>query len=211
MPRRVVDRFGLHVERIAEQARAQPERDDDRHVEQHQEQPPNDVPDELPEFLPVFPDGRKEGFNCLHRCLNSVCAYLIPVPIIHIDRKVATFLMDDTCSRHVRSGECETQIVANSSDGLCWFRYLPLFRHHVFAYDEIGRDEITSLMEVKIVSASSVTKQAYVAASSLCDCDNPWLRMKAEEIIDGAATPEEMALKVFYSTLSIFEQGAGAD
>ena len=48
------------------------------------------------------------------------------------------------------------------------------------------------------MNASSVTMQAYVAASTLCDCDNPWLRMKAEEIIDGAATPEEKALKVFY-------------
>ena len=42
------------------------------------------------------------------------------------------------------------------------------------------------------------TMQDYLAATSMCDCDNPWLRKKAEEIIDGASTPEEKALKIFY-------------
>jgi hypothetical protein len=40
--------------------------------------------------------------------------------------------------------------------------------------------------------------QDYLAATETCDCDNPWLREKAEEIIDGASTPEEEALKTFY-------------
>lgn len=40
--------------------------------------------------------------------------------------------------------------------------------------------------------------QDYVAATRLCDCDNPWLRKKAEEIINGTTTPEEKALKIFY-------------
>jgi hypothetical protein len=38
----------------------------------------------------------------------------------------------------------------------------------------------------------------YLTATRLCDCDDPWLRRKAEEIIDGASTPEEKALKIFY-------------
>jgi len=42
------------------------------------------------------------------------------------------------------------------------------------------------------------TMQDYLAATSLCDCDNPWLRKKAEEIIRGATTPEEKALRIFY-------------
>lgn len=42
------------------------------------------------------------------------------------------------------------------------------------------------------------TMQDYLAATSMCDCDNPRLRKKAEEIIDGASTPEEKALKIFY-------------
>lgn len=40
--------------------------------------------------------------------------------------------------------------------------------------------------------------QDCVAATRLCDSDNPWVRKKAEEIIDGASTPEEKALRVFY-------------
>jgi hypothetical protein len=40
--------------------------------------------------------------------------------------------------------------------------------------------------------------QDYLAATKTCDCDNPWLRKKAEEIIDRAGTPEAKALKVFY-------------
>lgn len=42
------------------------------------------------------------------------------------------------------------------------------------------------------------TMQDYLAATSLCDCDNPWLRKKAEEIIRGATTPKEKALRIFY-------------
>lgn len=40
--------------------------------------------------------------------------------------------------------------------------------------------------------------QEYVAATNLCDCEDPWLRRKAEETITGATTPEEKALKIFY-------------
>lgn len=40
--------------------------------------------------------------------------------------------------------------------------------------------------------------QDYVAATRMCDCDNPWLRKSAGEIIDGTCTPEEKALKIFY-------------
>jgi transglutaminase-like putative cysteine protease len=42
------------------------------------------------------------------------------------------------------------------------------------------------------------TMQDYLAATSLCDCDDPWLRRKAEEIICGATTPEEQAVKIFF-------------
>lgn len=42
------------------------------------------------------------------------------------------------------------------------------------------------------------TMQEYVATTRMCDCNNPWLRMKAEEIVDGATIPEEKALKIFY-------------
>ena len=42
------------------------------------------------------------------------------------------------------------------------------------------------------------TMQDYLAATRLCDCDNPWLREKAEEITNGATTPEEKALRIFY-------------
>jgi hypothetical protein len=42
------------------------------------------------------------------------------------------------------------------------------------------------------------TMQDYVAATRMCDCDSPWLRRKAEEVIDGASDPEEKALRVFY-------------
>lgn len=41
------------------------------------------------------------------------------------------------------------------------------------------------------------TMREYVAATPLCDCDNPWLRQKDREIIDGASTPEEKALRIF--------------
>jgi hypothetical protein len=42
------------------------------------------------------------------------------------------------------------------------------------------------------------TMQDYAAATRLCDCDSPWLQKKAEEITDGASTPEEKALKIFH-------------
>jgi hypothetical protein len=41
------------------------------------------------------------------------------------------------------------------------------------------------------------TMQEYVAATRLCDCDNPWLRERAQEIVDGANTAEEKAVKIF--------------
>jgi len=53
-------------------------------------------------------------------------------------------------------------------------------------------------MEAKVMNVPTVMMQEYVAATNLCDCDNPWLRMKAEEIVDGADIPEEKALKIFY-------------
>jgi hypothetical protein len=40
--------------------------------------------------------------------------------------------------------------------------------------------------------------QDFLMATKLCDCDDPWLRKKAEEIIDDANTPKEKALKIFY-------------
>lgn len=40
--------------------------------------------------------------------------------------------------------------------------------------------------------------QDYLAVTNMCDYDNPWLRKKAEEIIDSASTSEEKALKIFY-------------
>jgi transglutaminase-like putative cysteine protease len=41
------------------------------------------------------------------------------------------------------------------------------------------------------------TMQDYVAATRLCDCENPWLRKQAERITDGASTPVDKALKIF--------------
>lgn len=41
------------------------------------------------------------------------------------------------------------------------------------------------------------TLQDYLAATKTCDCDNPWLQKKAEQIVGGANTPEEKALKIF--------------
>jgi transglutaminase-like putative cysteine protease len=37
-----------------------------------------------------------------------------------------------------------------------------------------------------------------VKATRLCDCNDPWLRKKAEEITGDASTPEDRALKIFY-------------
>ena len=48
------------------------------------------------------------------------------------------------------------------------------------------------------MSAQPDMIQEYVTATRMCDCDNPWLRMKTEEAIDGTSTPEEKALQVFY-------------
>ena len=44
------------------------------------------------------------------------------------------------------------------------------------------------------------TMQDYVAATRLCDCDNPWLKRQAEEITAGASTSVDKALKIFYYT-----------
>jgi len=38
----------------------------------------------------------------------------------------------------------------------------------------------------------------YLKATKLCDCDNVKLKEKAKEIIKGAETPKEAALKIFY-------------
>lgn len=40
--------------------------------------------------------------------------------------------------------------------------------------------------------------QEYLAATRLCDVDEPWLRMLAEGIVRDARTPEAKALRVFY-------------
>lgn len=42
------------------------------------------------------------------------------------------------------------------------------------------------------------TMQNYTAPTRLCDCDNPWVQKIAMEIVDGARTPEEKALAIFY-------------
>lgn len=38
----------------------------------------------------------------------------------------------------------------------------------------------------------------YIAATRLCDCDNPWLRRVAQQITGDASTTEEKALRVFF-------------
>jgi hypothetical protein len=40
--------------------------------------------------------------------------------------------------------------------------------------------------------------QDYLVATKLCDLDTAWLRERAEEMVAGASTPEEKALRVFY-------------
>ena len=40
----------------------------------------------------------------------------------------------------------------------------------------------------------------YLRSTKLCDCDNVKLMEKAKEIIKGAETSKEAALKVFYFT-----------
>lgn len=40
--------------------------------------------------------------------------------------------------------------------------------------------------------------QDFLAATRLCDCDDPLVRNTAEQIIDHARTPEEKAVKIFY-------------
>ena len=48
------------------------------------------------------------------------------------------------------------------------------------------------------MSTRTDTMQDYVAATKLCDSDNPWLRKIAEEVVRDATTPEEKALSIFY-------------
>ncbi len=48
------------------------------------------------------------------------------------------------------------------------------------------------------MSTRTDTMQDYVAATKLCDSDNPWLRKVAEEVVREARTPEEKALTIFY-------------
>jgi hypothetical protein len=55
-----------------------------------------------------------------------------------------------------------------------------------------------SQMEVQAMNTPTDTMQDYLEVTRMCDCDNPWLRKKAEKIIGGASTPEEKALKIFY-------------
>jgi hypothetical protein len=57
---------------------------------------------------------------------------------------------------------------------------------------------MSSALEVLLMNTRTATMQDYIRATRLCDCDNPWLREKAEEIIGDASTPEERALKIFY-------------
>lgn len=38
----------------------------------------------------------------------------------------------------------------------------------------------------------------YLAVTRLCDHDDPWLRSQVEQIVDGAATPPEKALRLFH-------------
>jgi transglutaminase-like putative cysteine protease len=53
-------------------------------------------------------------------------------------------------------------------------------------------------VEVQTMNKRPNSLEEYLAATSLCDCDDPWLRRKTKEIINGATTPEEKALKTFY-------------
>ena len=39
--------------------------------------------------------------------------------------------------------------------------------------------------------------QTYLAATTMCDHDNPWLLKLAEEIVNGASTPVEKARRIF--------------
>lgn len=48
------------------------------------------------------------------------------------------------------------------------------------------------------MSATTDSMQNYLAATKLCDVDNPWLRRVAEGIVRDARTPEEKALSIFY-------------
>jgi len=47
------------------------------------------------------------------------------------------------------------------------------------------------------MTAPADTMQTYLAATELCDCDNPWLRAKAAETTQGADTPTEKAVRIF--------------
>jgi transglutaminase-like putative cysteine protease len=39
---------------------------------------------------------------------------------------------------------------------------------------------------------------AYLAATKLCDCNSPWVRARAAEIVNGARSPAAKALEIFY-------------
>jgi hypothetical protein len=54
------------------------------------------------------------------------------------------------------------------------------------------------MTEVQIMDTRTDTMQDYIAATRLCDCDNPWLREKSREIVDGASTPAEKAMRIFH-------------
>ncbi len=47
------------------------------------------------------------------------------------------------------------------------------------------------------MEAQTNSTSEYLAATALCDCDNPWLRGLAAEITQGAETPTEKAMRVF--------------
>jgi transglutaminase-like putative cysteine protease len=54
------------------------------------------------------------------------------------------------------------------------------------------------ILEVQVMSAQTGTMQDYLAATKLCDSENPWLRQVAEAVVRDARTPEEKALSIFY-------------
>ena len=48
------------------------------------------------------------------------------------------------------------------------------------------------------MNARTDSVQDYLAATTMCDAGNPWLRQVAREIVRGARAPEEQALSIFY-------------
>jgi transglutaminase-like putative cysteine protease len=54
------------------------------------------------------------------------------------------------------------------------------------------------ITEVQVMTTRTDTMQDYIAATRLCDSDNPWLREKSRQIVDGASNPEEKALRIFH-------------